>query len=191
MADAEAKGTLSEYAYYVFFCIAYYMGMRKGEINALRWSDINGGLLTVRRSVTQKVKGESAVETLPKNKTSYRTIEIPAPLMEILAEYKKRLESRDAYQDNYRVCGGGEDGVLPDTSLSNHNVRYADAAGLAHIRVHDFRHSHASLLANEGINIQEIARRLGHAKIEMTWNTYAHLYPRESERSLSVLNKVK
>lgn len=191
LADAEAKGTLSEYAYYVFFCIAYYMGMRKGEINALRWSDINGGLLTVRRSVTQKVKGESAVETLPKNKTSYRTIEIPAPLMEILAEYKKRLAERDAYRDNYRVCGGGEEGVLPDTSLSNHNVRYADAAGLAHIRIHDFRHSHASLLANEGINIQEIARRLGHAKIEMTWNTYAHLYPRESERSLSVLNKVK
>lgn len=191
LADAEAKGTLSEYAYYVFFCIAYYMGMRKGEINALRWSDINEELLTVRRSVTQKVKGESAVETLPKNKTSYRTIEIPAPLMEILAEYKKRLESRDAYRDNYRVCGGGEEGVLPDTSLSNHNVRYADAAGLAHIRIHDFRHSHASLLANEGINIQEIARRLGHAKIEMTWNTYAHLYPRESERSLSVLNKVK
>lgn len=125
LADAEAKGTLSEYAYYVFFCITYYMEMRKGEINALRWSDINGGLLTVRRSVTQKVKGESAVETLPKNKTSYRTIEIPAPLMEILAEYKKRLESRDAYRDNYRVCGGGEEGVLPDTSLSNHNVMYA------------------------------------------------------------------
>ena len=191
LADAEQRGTLSEYAYYVFFCIAYYMGMRKGEINALRWSDIDGNLLTVRRSVTQKVKGESALETLPKNKTSYRTIEIPQPLMEILAEWKKRLAERDAYRDNYRVCGGGENGVLSDTNIDLHNRRYADAAGLAHIRIHDFRHSHASLLANEGINIQEIARRLGHAKIEMTWNTYAHLYPRESERSLSVLNRVK
>ena len=191
LADAEAKGTISEYAFYVFFCVAYYMGMRKGEINALRWSDINGELLTVRRSVSQKIKGESVVETLPKNKTSYRTIEIPAPLMEILAEYKKRLAARDAYRDNYRVCGGGENSVLSDTNIELHNRRYAEAAGLPHIRIHDFRHSHASLLANEGINIQEIARRLGHAKIEMTWNTYAHLYPRESERSLSVLNKVK
>ncbi len=190
LADAERRGTLSEYAYYVFFCIAYYMGMRKGEINALRWSDIEGNLLTVRRSVTQKVKGESALETLPKNKTSYRTIEIPQPLMNILAEWKKRLAERDAYGDNYRVCGGGENGVLSDTNIDLHNRRYAEAAGLPHIRIHDFRHSHASLLANEGINIQEIARRLGHAKIEMTWNTYAHLYPRESERSLSVLNKV-
>lgn len=191
LADAEAKGTISEYAFYVFFCVAYYMGMRKGEINALRWSDINGELLTVRRSVSQKIKGESVVETLPKNKTSYRTIEIPAPLMEILAEYKKRLAARDAYRDNYRVCGGGENSVLSDTNIELHNRRYAEAAGLSRIRIHDFRHSHASLLANEGINIQEIARRLGHAKIEMTWNTYAHLYPRESERSLSVLNKVK
>ena len=191
LADAEAKGTISEYAFYVFFCVAYYMGMRKGEINALRWSDINGELLTVRRSVSQKIKGESVVETLPKNKTSYRTIEIPAPLMEILAEYKKRLAARDAYRDNYRVCGGGENSVLSDTNIELHNRRYAEAAGLPRIRIHDFRHSHASLLANEGINIQEIARRLGHAKIEMTWNTYAHLYPRESERSLSVLNKVK
>ena len=88
------------------------------------------------------------------------------------------------------MCGGGENGVLSDTNIDLHNRRYAEAAGLPHIRIHDFRHSHASLLANEGINIQEIARRLGHAKIEMTWNTYAHLYPRESERSLSVLNKV-
>ena len=190
LADAERRGTLSEYAYYVFFCIAYYMGMRKGEINALRWSDIESNLLTVRRSVTQKVKGECALETLPKNKTSYRTIEIPQPLMNILAEWKKRLAERDAYGDNYRVCGGGENGVLSDTNIDLHNRRYAEAAGLPHIRIHDFRHSHASLLANEGINIQEIARRLGHAKIEMTWNTYAHLYPRESERSLSVLNKV-
>ena len=62
--------------------------------------------------------------------------------------------------------------------------------GLPTIRVHDFRHTHASILVNEGINIQEIARRLGHAKIEMTWNTYAHLYPREEERAVSILNKI-
>ena len=57
-------------------------------------------------------------------------------------------------------------------------------------RIHDVRHSHASLLANEGINFQEIARRLGHAQIEMNWNTYSHLYPREEERAVSILNKI-
>ena len=79
---------------------------------------------------------------------------------------------------------------MRDSTLDNKNKMFAKAAGLKHIRIHDFRHSHASLLANEGINIQEIARRLGHSKIEMTWNTYAHLYPREEERAVKILNKI-
>ncbi|MFR5439949.1 MAG: tyrosine-type recombinase/integrase, partial [Monoglobus pectinilyticus] len=70
------------------------------------------------------------------------------------------------------------------------NKKYAELAGIKKIRIHDFRHSHASLLANEGINIQEIARRLGHSKIEITWNTYSHLYPREEERAINILNKI-
>ena len=53
-----------------------------------------------------------------------------------------------------------------------------------------YGHSHATLLANEGINIQEIARRLGHTQIEITWNTYSHLYPREEERAVEILNKI-
>ena len=63
-------------------------------------------------------------------------------------------------------------------------------SGLKVIRIHDFRHSHVSVLANEGINIQEIARRLGHARIEMTWNTYSHLYTREEERAVDVLDRI-
>ena len=63
-------------------------------------------------------------------------------------------------------------------------------AGLDIIRIHDFRHSHVSVLANEMINIQEIAHRLGHARIEMTWNTYSHLYPQEEERAVNILNDI-
>lgn len=73
---------------------------------------------------------------------------------------------------------------LRDSTLDKHNKKYAELAGIKKIRIHDFRHSHASLLANEGINIQEIARRLGHSKIEITWNTYSHLYPREENEQL-------
>lgn len=69
--------------------------------------------------------------------------------------------------------------------------KFSSAAGVKKIRLHDFRHSHASLLANEGINIQEIARRLGHSNVEITLRTYSHLYPREAERAVGVLNRVK
>lgn len=186
---AEAENTLAAWGYYVFFAIAYYTGMRKGEINALKWSDIDGSVINVRRSVSQKIKGEAIVETPPKNKTSYRTLQMPQPLMEILNEHRNRQTQMTAYSEDFRVCGGEH--CLRDTSISNKNIQFADAAGLPHIRIHDFRHSHASLLANEGINIQEIARRLGHAKIEQTWNTYAHLYPREEERAVQILDRVK
>ena len=83
------------------------------------------------------------------------------------------------------------DKCLRDTSITNRSIQFAKAAGVKIIRIHDFRHSHATLLANEGINIQEIARRLGHSKIEITWNIYSHFYPKEEERALKILNEIE
>lgn len=185
--NAELSGSLTDWGYYVFFNIAFYTGMRKGEINALKWSDIDSEILHVRRSISQKISGGD-IETPPKNKSSYRDLQMPLPLIKILDEHKKRQKREKRFTDDFRVCGGVK--CLRDTSISNKNIQFAQAAGLPVIRVHDFRHTHASLLVNEGINIQEIARRLGHAQIEMTWNTYSHLYPREEERAVSILNKV-
>lgn len=188
IAAARKNATnLTEWGYYVFFAIAYYTGMRKGEINALKWSDIENDTIKVRRSISQKLKGKDR-ETPPKNKSSCRDIQMPIPLIQILDEHKKRQQKIEGFTENFRICGGIS--CLRDTSLANKNIQFAKEAGLPHIRIHDFRHSHASLLANEGINIQEIARRLGHSKIEITWNTYSHLYPREEERALKILNKI-
>lgn len=187
-AARDSANTLLSWSMYVFFCIAYYTGMRKGEINALRWSDIDGGTLHVRRSVNCKTKGEAVVETPPKNKSSYRDLQMPAPLISILREHKKRQQQDKRWCEDWRICGGPD--CLRDTTISHYNDKYAALAGLPHIRIHDFRHSHASLLCNEGINIQEVARRLGHADVQMTWNTYSHLYPREEERAVEVLNQI-
>lgn len=186
--EAERRGFLSEWDYYVFFAIAFYTGLRKGEIHGLQWNDISKDYLSVKRSVTQKLKGEDR-ETPPKNTASVRTLQIPKPLMLILNEHKKRWRKYDGFNSSFKVCGGTK--CLRDTSIENHNKRFAQMAGVKKIRIHDFRHSHVSLLANNGINIQEIARRLGHAKIEMTWNTYSHLYPKEEEKAVEILNKIK
>lgn len=180
--------TSDDWNYYTFFNIAYFTGMRKGEINALKWSDIDGNTINVRRSIAQKLKGGDR-ETPPKNKSSYRSLQIPQPLMIVLNEQKERQKQLKNFSDDFRVCGG--ESCLRDSSLDNKNRQYAEGAGLHHIRIHDFRHSHASLLANEGINIQEVARRLGHSDVNMTWNTYSHLYPREEERALKILNEIK
>jgi integrase len=178
---------LSEWEYYVFFNVAFFTGLRKSEIHALKWSDINGVYLSVKRSITQKLKGEDR-ETPPKNKSSVRTLQMPLPLIRILQEHKERQKHLARFSDDYRVCGGEQ--CLRDTTVQNRNVHYADWSGLKVIRIHDYRHSHVSVLANNGINIQEIARRLGHSKVDMTWNTYSHLYPREEERAVDVLNNI-
>ena len=186
LADAEKIKSLK---YYAFFSIAFYTGARKGEINALRWSDIEGNILHIRRSVTKKIKGVPEMETPPKTKSSYRDLQIPAPLLRILEDVKNQQKQDPAFSESFRICGGVR--CLHDTYIETKNKQYAEAAGLPHIRIHDFRHSHASVLANEGINIQEIARRLGHSDVKTTWETYSHLYPREEERAVSVLNNIK
>ena len=185
---AEESGSLTDWGYYVFFNIAFYTGMRKGEINALKWSDDEPDQIHVRRSIAQKLKGGDR-ETPPKNKSSYRTLQKPLPLIKILKEHKKRQKQINGFTEDFRICGGIT--PLRDTSIDHKNRQFAKLAELPRIRIHDFRHTHATLLINEGINIQEIARRLGHSKVEITWNTYAHLYPREEERAIKILNKIK
>ena len=178
---------LSEWDYYVFFNIAFYTGLRKGEIYALKWSDIDGIYLSVKRSITQRLKGGDR-ETPPKNQASIRTLQMPLPLIKILKQHKERQSQLHFFSDNIRICGGER--CVRDSTVQRRNEFYAKSAELKVIRIHDFRHSHVSVLANEGINIQEVARRLGHSRIEMTWNTYSHLYPREEERAIEILNKI-
>lgn len=184
----DSASSMIDWGCYVFFAIAYYTGMRKGEINALRWSDIDGNIIHVRRSISQKLK-TGDTETPPKNKSSIRDLQAPSPLISILSEHRTRQMADPRYNPNFRVCGGVD--CLRDTTIENRNKAYSKAAEVPHIRIHDFRHSHASLLANEGINIQEISRRLGHSDVSMTWNTYSHLYPREEERAIAVLDKIR
>lgn len=185
---AEDSGELTEWGYYIFFMIAFYTGMRKGEIHALQWSDIEGNVIKVRRSISQKIKGKKETELLVKTLSSVRDVQMPKPLAAALAEHKERQKTMPEFSGSWFVCRGV--GCLRDTTIERRNKIFAKAAGLPHRTIHEFRHSHASLLANNGINIQEIARRLGHKNVTITWNTYSHLYPREEERALEILDKI-
>ena len=184
----EEENSIYEWNFYVFFNIAYYTGLRKGEIHALRWNDIDDDtFLNVRHSISQKLTKREDIETPPKNRSSIRTIQMPLPLIKILKEHKKRQQQLPNFSEDNRILGNER--CLRDTTIQKRNLLYSSMAGVKTIRIHDFRHSHASLLANMGINIQEVARRLGHSKVEITWNTYSHLYPKE-EKAVAVLNAV-
>ncbi|MBD5128646.1 MAG: site-specific integrase [Ruminococcaceae bacterium] len=180
--------TIKDWDYYVYFNILFYLGLRKGEATALKWSDIKGDTVCIRRSISQKL-GSGDYEALPKSKGSIRDLQMPTPLIDILNEHKERQRAvSHIFTEDYRICGG--ETPLRDSSVENRNKKYASEAELPHIRIHDYRHSHASVLANNSINIQEVARRLGHADVQMTWNIYSHLYPQESQRAVSVLNQI-
>jgi len=141
---------LSEWDFYVFFNIAFYTGLRKGEIYGLTWNDIDGSYLSVKRSISQRLKGDDRILP-PKNKASYRTLQMPLPLIQILKEHKKRQSHLENFKDSDIICGGKRS--IRDTTLQRRSKQYATTAGIKTIRIHDFRHSHVSVLANENINI--------------------------------------
>ena len=183
----KAKDT-GYYDYYVFFCIAYYTGARKGEIHALRWNCIDNNRLYIKKSISQKLKGDD-VETPPKNKSSIRSMLLPQPLIDVLNEHKKRQQkSISDWKDDGFICGYYK--PLRDTSIENENKLYAEIAGVKKIRIHDFRHSHASLLINNKVNPLEVAHRLGHSTVDQTLKTYAHLFPNQEDASIAILNTV-
>lgn len=177
-----------EWNFYIFFCIAFYTGLRKGEIYALTWEDLHDGQVDVTKSLSQKSKGGDRI-TPPKNSSSVRTVSIPAPLNIALERHKEILTQEGVFASSGFVCGNTS--PVRDSAVRLHNKIFAELAGVKQIRLHDFRHSHASLLINEGINVQEVARRLGHADISTTLKTYAHLYPSEKDRATRVLDKIE
>ena len=189
----EIAAETGNYDYYTFLCTLYYTGCRKGECHALRWSRIDGDIIHIKKSISQKTKGADT-ETLPKNKSSIRAVKAPMPLIEILAEQKERQKLHAKilgveWSEDFFICGLLQ--PLRDSTIDKENRKIAKAAGLHHIRIHDFRHSHASLLINAGINVLEVSKRLGHSTIDQTLKTYAHLFPSEEARALSVLNNIK
>lgn len=164
--------TVEDWNYYVFFYILFFMGLRKGECYGLTWNDIDGNIMHIRRSVSQKVKDDDGNDYVdsPKNHKN-RDILIPQQLITVLNAHKERQQEAapEQFSEDFKICGYGNKAIR-DTSVDNRNQQYADEAGLPHIRIHDFRHSHATLLINNNVNIVAISKRLGHSNITETVN---------------------
>lgn len=177
------------WGYYVAYNIMFYAGCRKSEVYPLTWHDYKNGSLSITKGLVYKVKGHDYVISAPKTKGSIREIPVPKQLAKVLEEHYKRCQSIYGFSDDFFICGGVA--PLTDTMLDNIKNEWADAVGNHRIRIHDFRHSHASLLINNGANIQVVAKRLGHADIEMTLNTYSHMYQSEEDKAVALINSLE
>lgn len=171
-----------DYVCYVVVNCLYFLGLRINECLALKREDINIEKATVRvnKTVFRNVDGHSYLVTSPKTKNSIRTILIPTALLGILEEYLEWFDN--LYGINSKCFLFGIDHPIHPKNIRKRVKKSAIAAGLPTIRLHDFRHSHASLLANSGMPINAIASRLGHT-ISECQKTYIHLF-NESEKRL-------
>lgn len=176
--------------YKIFFQVLYFMGLRQGECLALNWNDINfeNKTLSISKTLTSKVKGESYTISSPKTKNSCRLLPIPQNVLNSLKSlYNDAMKYTDFKRDWF-VFGNS----LPfrETTIQNYKNKACKLANIKQIRIHDFRHSCASLLINKGASIVLVSKYLGHSNISTTLNTYTHMYQSELDNMIKILDNM-
>lgn len=164
--------------WHALFRFLYVTGCRKGEALALTYSDISENFVRINKSLTRKVEGKPWDITTPKNDSSVRRISIPKSLYDELLKIKT---------GNF-VFGG--EAPFADRTIERYFTKYTEMANLPRIRIHDLRHSCASLLISNGLSIVAVANHLGHKDTQQTLNTYAHFMPVEQDRLVRILDEV-
>lgn len=170
---------IDELDYKTFFEVLYYLGLRQGECTALTWNDISFEKkeVSINKTLTTKLKGQLYTISSPKTANSNRTIPIPLKLIKPLQELKEEAKKRKYFKEEWFVFGN----ELPfrETTIQQRKNKYCKLSGVKQIRIHDFRHSCASFLINNGASIVLVSKYLGHSKISVTLDTYTHLYKSE------------
>ena len=136
-----------------------------------------------------KIKGEKYIILPPKTKGSIRILPLPQTLLDDLKELKLYYESYNNFDNEWFVFGGPL--PLGDTSVQVHRDNCCNTAQIKKIRIHDFRHSCASLLINNGASISLVAKYLGHGNITTTLNTYTHMFKSQFEDIIDMFNNLK
>ncbi|MEX2375397.1 MAG: tyrosine-type recombinase/integrase [Dehalococcoidia bacterium] len=156
------------------------LGLRRGELMALRWSDVDldAATLTVRR--TGKRIGKAYVEGQPKSERSRRAISLPPAIVAMLRAHSaaiaaERLRLGPAWLDEDRVFPGEGGGPVGQTTIRKALDRGLTRAKLSHIRVHDLRHTAATQLLAAGGSLRDAQEMLGHSSYSLTADTYAHV----------------
>ena len=166
--------------YKTMIYITIFSGCRVGELCGLEWSHINfeEGLIEIRQS-SQYVSGKGTITKAPKNVSSERIIALPPMVIPVLKQYKKwqneeKLKLGELWEENNRLftqCNGKP--IYPATP-SQWFVKFRRKHNLPDVTFHGLRHSNASLLISQGVDIQTIATRLGHTKATTTTTVYSH-----------------
>ena len=167
---------------YMPVLLAVTTGLRRGEILALRWQDIDmdRAQATIVRSLEQTKEGLRFKR--PKTERSSRNVALPSFVVEALKRYRveqatHRLKLGLVYEDQDLICARDNGAAIPPDTLSTNFASTIRRSTMSHVRFHDLRHTHATQLLKHGVHPKVVSERLGHSKIGITLDTYSHVMP--------------
>lgn len=185
-----------EPVYQTLVAVLVYTGMRRGEAVGLRWGDIDfeNSIIDINKQRIY-VPGVGVFDDDPKTEGSKRTIKVPPSLITILQNWKeKQLEIKLTFGDKYHnsdsVFTWVDGQPLNPDSVTKWFRRFIDKNGLPKIHIHSLRHTNASLLIANGIDIKTVSKRLGHANIQTTGNIYTHQIKSADEHASDMIDLV-
>ena len=165
----------------VLFNILFFSGIREGELLALTLNDFDFFKNTVDINKTFiRFNGTDLIQS-PKTPKSKRIVTLPQETMDLVKKYADKLYD---YSPTDRLF------TCTKSYLSHEMIRGCRISGVKRIRIHDIRHSHASLLIELGFQPLIVSERLGHENIETTLQTYSHLYPNKQQEVADRLSKI-
>lgn len=174
--------------------IATMTGMRRGEVLALRWCDIDfeAKTITVMRNLQRSIDGDLIPDT-PKTKSSIRQIDIPDLLVNELKRHREAareecemlaIEFDEEALITHRVDGKP---LQPD-NVTREFKQLLRRAGLPDVTFHDLRHTHATTLIRAGVPIKVVSERLGHSSVRVTMEIYWHVLPTQQKEAAAKLD---
>lgn len=169
--------------------LALFLGLRRGELLALKWSDINYKDSTITIQSNLVVANSNLVLKEPKTEDSMRTIVLTHEILEILRKYKisqkeQKLRFGKHYKDDDFIFTK-EDGELINPGSFSHTFSdFLKKSNLRHIRLHDLRHTNATLMLMSNIPAKVASARLGHSNVSTTLDIYSHVL-KDMEKEVS------
>ena len=185
--------------WHCFFLTLYFTGMRKGEILAVTWRDIdfNRNKISINKTISFKTKTGDYKITATKNCLN-REITMSKKLREELLNYKEYVKQFSDFSEDWFVFGNGD--VISDYQVQKHRKEYFKLADMEKemITIHEFRHSHVSICINEYLKSGEtdstkfflmMSQRMGHS-LRVMQEIYMHLFPNVQDKIVDLLDNL-
>ena len=174
------KLTVEDTKYKVAIILTIFTGVRLGELMGLEWQDVDfrNGIISINRS-SQYLSDMGVFTKVPKTESSIREIAIPEFIISLLEEYKLWYEEQkllygELWTNSDRLFVQADGKPMHPSSISKWFVKYVSTIGLPVINFHGLRHTNASLLVAQNVDIAVVSARLGHAQISTTLDFYVH-----------------